>query len=261
MQLRTVPAREGLLWVQTGFRRLMLQPWGVLLMIVAYIVVTGFISALPIVGLVFPLFVVQFGTIGFMQASRQIVQKQPVWPTVLLTGFRSGPAALRNMVILGVLYTLAVLLVLGAGALFDGGAMLRLLLLGEKPPASAIADGSLRLGAIAATLAYIPVSLAFWLAPPLITWHGMPPVKALFFSFMLGLRNLKAFAIYAAQWLLLFLSLPTLIVLIASLLGASETLAATFSMPVVIAIFLAYILSFYGTYESLVGEPQTGITP
>jgi hypothetical protein len=261
MQLRTVPAREGLLWVQTGFRRLMLQPWGVLLMIVTYIVVTGFISALPVVGLVFPLFVVQFGTIGFMQASRQIVQKQPVWPTVLLTGLRSGPAVLRNMVILGVLYTLAVLLVLGAGALFDGGAMLRLLLLGDKPPASAIADGSLRLGAIAATLAYIPVSLAFWLAPPLITWHGMPPVKALFFSFMLGLRNLKAFAIYAAQWLLLFLSLPTLIVLIASLLGASETLAAALSMPVAIAIFLAYILSFYGTYESLVGEPQTRVAP
>ncbi|OYV30867.1 MAG: hypothetical protein B7Z83_11805, partial [Thiomonas sp. 20-64-5] len=34
MQLRTVPAREGLLWVQTGFRRLMLQPWAALLMIV-----------------------------------------------------------------------------------------------------------------------------------------------------------------------------------------------------------------------------------
>jgi hypothetical protein len=160
MQLRTVSAREGLLWVQSGFRRLALQPWAALLMIVTYIVVTGFVSALPIVGLVFPLFVVQFGTLGFMQASRQVAQKQPLWPTVLLTGFRSGPQALRSMVILGVLYTLAVILVLGVGSLFDGGAMLRLLLLGDKPPASAIADGSLRLGAIAATLAYIPVSLA-----------------------------------------------------------------------------------------------------
>lgn len=256
MQLRTVSAREGLLWVQSGFRRLALQPWAALLMIVAYIVVTGFVSALPIIGLVFPLFVVQFGTLGFMQASRQIAQKQPLWPTVLLTGFRSGPQALRSMVMLGVLYTLAVILVLGVGSLFDGGAMLRLLLLGDKPPASAIADGSLRLGAIAATLAYIPVSLAFWLAPPLVAWHAMPPVKALFFSFVLCVRNIKAFALYAVQWLLLFLSLPTLIMLVASLLGASETLAAMLSMPVAIAIFLAYILSFYSSYESLVGETQ-----
>ena len=254
MQLLTVPAREGLLWVQSGFRRLALQPWAALLMIVTYIVVTGFVSALPFIGLVFPLLVVQFGTIGFLQASRQIAQKQPVWPTVLLTGFRSGPQALRHMLMLAVLYTLAVLLVLGVGSLFDGGAMLRLLLLGDKPPASTIADGGLRLGAIAATVAYVPVSLAFWLAPPLVVWHGMPPVKALFFSFMLCVRNLKAFAIYAVQWLLLFLSLPTLIVLIASLLGASETLAATLSMPVVIALFLAYILSFYASYESLIGS-------
>ncbi|MGC9162502.1 MAG: BPSS1780 family membrane protein [Thiomonas sp.] len=254
MQLRTVPAREGLLWVQTGFRRLASQPWAALLMILTYIVVTGFISALPIVGLVFPLFVVQFGTLGFMQASRQIAQGQPVWPTVLLAGLRSGPVVLRHLLILSALYTLAVLLVLGAGALFDGGAMLRLLLLGDKPAASAIADGSLRLGAVVSTLAYIPVSLAFWLAPPLIAWHATPPVKALFFSFVLGLRNFKAFAVYALQWLLLFLSLPTLIALVASLLGASQALAATLSMPVVIAIFLAYILSFYGTYESLVGE-------
>jgi hypothetical protein len=44
--------------------------------------------------------------------------------------------------------------------------------------------------------------------------------------------------------------------LVASLLGASETLAAMLSMPVAIAIFLAYILSFYSSYESLVGETQ-----
>ena len=115
------------------------------------------------------------------------------------------------------------------------------------------------MGAIAATLAYVPVSLAFWLAPPLVVWHGMPPVKALFYSFVLCVRNLKAFALYAVQWLLLFLSLPTLIALVASLLGASETLAATLSMPVVIALFLAYILSFYASYESLV-DTET-VTP
>lgn len=254
MQLRTVPAREGLLWVQTGFVRLMRQPWAALLVVLSYVLVTGFISALPVVGLVFPLFAVQFGTLGFMQASRQIARGQTVWPTVLLAGLRAGPTVLRHMLILSALYTVAVLLALGAGALFDGGAMLRLLLLGVKPPESTITGGSLRLGAVVATLAYIPVSLAFWLAPPLIAWHGTPPVKALFFSFVLGLRNLKAFTVYALQWLLLFLTLPTLIVLSATSFGASDALAAAIGMPVVIAIFLAYVLSFHATYESLVDE-------
>lgn len=254
MQLRTVPTREGLLWVQTGFRRLAQQPWAVLLMMVVYVVVTGLVSAVPLIGLAFPLFVVQFGTLGFMQASRQIAQKQPVWPTVLLTGVRSGPTVLRNMVILGIAYTLAVMLVLGIGALLDGGAMLRLLMLGDKPPAAVISDGSLRAGALLATVAYIPVSLAFWLAPPLIALHAMNPAKALFFSFMLCVRNLKAFALYTLQWLLLFFSLPTLVLLAATLLGASETLAAALSFPVALAIFLAYILSFHATYESLVEQ-------
>ena len=38
------------------------------------------------------------------------------------------------------------------------------------------------------------------------------------------------------------------------LLGASETLAAALSFPVALAIFLAYILSFHATYESLVEQ-------
>lgn len=259
MQLRTVPAREGLIWVQTGFRRLVRQPWSALLMLLTYVVASGLVSSLPLIGLAFPLLVTQFGTIGFMQASRQIAQGQTVWPTVLLTGARAGRTALRNLVIVAILYTVAVLAVLGIGALLDGGAMLRLLMLGQKPSADVIADGSLRTGAMLATVAYIPVSLAFWLAPPLVVWHGMGPAKALFFSFVLCVRNLKAFTLYALQWLLLFLTLPTLVLLAASLLGASETLAATISFPVALAIFLAYILSFQATYESLVEPPaQSG---
>ncbi len=256
MQLRTVPAREGLIWARTGFRRLIRQPWAALLMLLTYFVVSGLISSLPIIGLAFPLFVAQFGTIGFMQASRQIAQGRTVWPSVLLTGVRAGGSALRHMVVLAIVYTLAVLAVLGIGALIDGGAMLRLLILAEKPPADVIADGSLRAGALLASVVYIPVSLTFWLAPPLVVWHGMGPAKALFFSFMLCMRNLKAFVLYTLQWLVLFLTLPTLVLAGASLLGASETVAAAVSLPVALAIFLAYILSFQATYESLV-EPPT----
>lgn len=254
MELRSVPARAGLQWVQDGFRALVRQPWAALLMFSTYVLVSAGVSALPLIGIVFPLLAVQFGTLGFMQASRQIVVGQPLWPDVLLAGFRGGRAATRNMIILAVLYALAVTAVLGAAALLDHGALLRLLLFSDSPDANA--ESAVRAGALLATAAYVPVSLAFWLAPALVVWHGLPPVKALFFSFMLCLRNLRAFALYLLQWMLLFLSLPTLVLVIARALGASEGAAAMFGLPVAVALFLAYILSFYATYATLVAPPD-----
>lgn len=255
MELRTVPARAGIEWVQAGFRSLARQPWAVLLMMMVYVLVSAFVSALPLIGVVFPLLAVQFGTLGFMQASRQIAAGQPVWPSVLIEGFRHGPAVTRNMLILAGLYTAAVIAVLALAALVDGGALLRLLLLSD-PPSKETVSG-LRGGALLATLAYIPVSLAFWLAPPLVAWNRLPPLKALFFSFVLCVRNLRALGLYLLQWLLLFFTLPTLVLLLARALGASETLAASLSLPVAIALFLAYILSFHASYRALAGDPPS----
>ena len=58
---------------------------------------------------------------------------------LLFSGFRSNlPALLRQ----GGLYLAGALAILGLSALVDGGLLLQLMVLGEKPPASAFEDGS-----------------------------------------------------------------------------------------------------------------------
>jgi hypothetical protein len=52
-----------------------------------------------------------------------------------------------------------------------------------------------------ASVLYLPVSLAFWHAPALVHWHGVPPIKSLFFSFVACVRNAGAFTMYGLTWL------------------------------------------------------------
>ena len=255
MQLRTVPAREGLSWVKLGFIWLLRQPWSVLLMMSSYILAVGLFSMLPVLGGLVPLLVVQIATLGFMLASRKIAVGETVWPTVLLAGLRTARPRVRALLMLGVLYTAAVVGVLALASWVDGGALLRLLLFGAMPSAALVKSGSLRIAALLATLAYVPVSMAFWFAPPLVSWWGMGPWQALFTSFIIVLGNLRAFMLYSIQWFLLFSAVPIIIVLLAQLAGASAEAATLLSLPVALFLFLAFILSFYASVRSLIPGP------
>ena len=52
-----------------------------------------------------------------------------------------------------------------------------------------------------ATVLSLPLSLLFWHAPGLVHWHGVPPVKALFFSLMACVRNVGACLVFLFSWL------------------------------------------------------------
>ncbi len=257
MQLRTVPAREGLSWVKLGFVWLFRQPWSVMLMMGSYILVVGLFSMLPVMGGLVPLLVAQIATVGFLLASRQIVRGETVWPTVLLAGLRESRTRARALLALGVLYAAAVVGVLAVASLMDGGALLRLLLFGAMPAQTLVKSGVLRGAAVVATLSYIPVSMAFWFAPPLVSWHGMGPWQALFTSFVICLRNLRAFMLYAMQWFLLFATVPLLVVTLAQVMGASAEAATLLSFPMALMLFLAFILSFYGSVQSLLPDSES----
>ncbi|SCC93279.1 conserved membrane hypothetical protein [Thiomonas sp. X19] len=256
MQLRTVPAREGLSWVKLGFVWLFRQPWSAMMMMGSYILVVGLFSMLPVLGGLVPLLVVQIATVGFLLASRKIARGEAVWPTVLLTGLRESRSRVRALLALGVLYAAAVVGVLAVASLMDGGALLRLLLFGAMPAQALVKSGVLRDAALLATLSYIPVSMAFWFAPPLVSWHGMGPWQALFTSFVICLRNVRAFMLYSMQWFLLFATIPLLVVTLAQVVGASAEVATLLSFPVALMLFLAFILSFYGSVQSLLPDSE-----
>ncbi|MEG1769007.1 MAG: BPSS1780 family membrane protein, partial [Comamonas sp.] len=93
---------------------------------------------------------------------------------------------------------------------------------------------------------YIPLSLMFWHAPGLIHWHGIPPVKALFFSLVACMRNWRAYLVFCFAWMAFFMACGIVLALLTGILasligtvaggimvGAAMVLAAMFFTSIV----------------------------
>jgi hypothetical protein len=254
MLLRTVAARDGLLWVKQGFVWLFRQPWRALALVGCYLLAVALMSLLPGLGGVLPLFAMQVATVGFMAASRAIDRGEPFSPLLLLEGLRAPRPRVHNLLLLALLYVGAVVAVLLVGSLLDGGTLLRLLLFGTIPSDKVLNEGTLRHAALLASAAYVPLSAAFWLAPVLVSWYGMGPWQALFTSAVIVVRNLPAFIVYATQWFALFVGVPLLLGLLATAAGASGAVSTLIGLPAAIVLMLAFILSFYASARSLLPQ-------
>ena len=254
MLLRTVAARDGLLWVKQGFVWLFRQPWRAFALVGCYVLTVALLSLLPLLGGVLPLFAMQVAMVGFMGASRAIDRGQNFSPLLLLDGLRAPGPRVRNLLMLALLYVGALVAVLLISSLLDGGMLLRLILFGTRPPVEGIDNDTLRHAALLASGAYVPLSAAFWLAPVLISWYGMGPWQALFTSAVIVVRNLPAFFVYATQWFALFIGIPLLLELLATAAGAGEAVSTLIGLPAAIVLMLAFVLSFYARARSLLPQ-------
>jgi hypothetical protein len=103
--------------------------------------------------------------------------------------------------------------------------------------------------------------LMFWHAPALVHWHGVAPVKSLFFSLVACFRNFGAFAVYGLGWLAVFLVVGTLFALLGGLIGG-PTMARAMMMPVALLMAAMFSTSIYFTFRDCFlatpePEPQT----
>ena len=95
---------------------------------------------------------------------------------------------------------------------------------------------------------FIPVSLLFWHAPALVHWHGEPPIKSLFFSFVACMRNFGAMTVYSLTWLGVFVLVSIAVSLIAALTGSVE-LVATLMYPAAMVLAAMFFTSLYFTFR------------
>jgi hypothetical protein len=211
------------------------------------------LSMIPIVGNVLALALLPVATLGLMAATRETIKGNFPMPVVLMSGFRAGRTSMRSMLILGALYAIGFVLILGASALFDGGKFATLYLVGGSLNAETLQDGSFEAAGLLALSLYLPLSLLFWHAPALVLWHGLSPSKSLFFSLVACLRNFWAMAVYAAAWFLVFIVVGTTIALLASLTG-SEELVAAILFPTAMLMASMFFTSIYVTFVDCFGE-------
>ena len=117
---------------------------------------------IPLVGAVLPLVLIPGVAVGFMAACRNTIAGKPVFPTVLVDGFRSyGATAAMRLLELGGLYVAAMALVFASSALADGGALFKLMMGTEAVAPETLAATPLLKAGLVAFVCYLPVAMLF----------------------------------------------------------------------------------------------------
>ena len=206
MKLNVVEARTGSKWVRQGIRVFWKQPIAMSGLFFLFMAIMSLSALLPIVGSFIALTLLPAATLGLMAASREVDLGKFPMPTILAIAFRASKERKRDMAILGLLYALGFVGVMGISALMDGGGFAKLYLVGGKLDAETIMDPNFQNAMWLSLLLYMPLSMVFWHAPALVHWHGVPALKSLFFSTVACLRNWRAFLVFGLMWTVVFMS-------------------------------------------------------
>ncbi|MGF6753215.1 BPSS1780 family membrane protein [Paraburkholderia sp. GAS334] len=266
MQLIEVPAKAGYVWFRQGIWLFRKNPLAFLTLFFTYLLAMMLISQIPIIGGFLPLAVIPGVAVGFMAACRDTIAGKPVFPTILVDGFRSyGGTAAKRLAMLGVLYVVAMALVLAGSAIADGGMLLKVMLGGTSMEPEAMVNSDIPLAVLTALAFYIPVAMLFWFSPVLITWHEVPPAKAMFFSLVSCWRNRGAFIVFGALWFAMAITISFGLSALMQALGAAEY-AFVVLMPATIVVTTMLYCSFYATYRGCFGvqtpeAPDAPTTP
>ena len=247
MKLHHVPARTGWLWVRLGMRTFLRQPLALAGLFFLFMMLVSVLSLVPLLGNALALALLPAATLGLMAATREADHGQFPMPTVLASAFRAGQQRLRAMLVLGGLYALGSLLVMGLTALLVGPAVVTL---GEGAElGEALQQQPILLKQLVVTsLLYLPLGLLFWHAPALVHWHGISPVKSLFFSAMACWTNKGALLVYFLGWTMVFTIIAIGVVSVTALLG-SPALVATLLFPLVMLMSAMFFSSLYYTFR------------
>jgi len=257
MKLQIVPAKQGLVWVKQGIRTFWRQPLAFTGLFFLFMAWVSVLSMVPFIGAALALLVLPAATLGLMVATEQAASGKFPMPTVMLVAFRAGQQRLKAMLLLGVLYALSFLAVMAISALVDGGGFAKVYLANAPITPEVVNDTDFQTAMWLTTIMYVPLSMLFWHAPALVHWHGVPPVKSLFFSAIACWRNLGAFAVYLLAWAGVLVAGAVLFVLISSALGGND-LSAAVLMPGALLMAAMFFASVYFSVKDCFELPEPG---
>lgn len=280
MKLTLVPARTGLHWVKRGLRTFIQQPMALTSLFFMVMALMSMVALVPVIGAILALILLPLATLVMMVATEEAMLGKRPLPSVLVSAWRAGQLRLQAMLVLGALYAAGFLLCMGFSALFDGGQLAQVYLFGGKLSVQAVQSEEFQRATWAMLVLYLPLSLLFWHAPGLVHWHGVSPLKSLFFSLVACWRNRGAFLLYGIAWIgvvalggvLLSLLSALLLVFtgaagsanIANIAGGSGVIAAGLMMVGMLMLAAMLFTSIYATFrdcfsmESDVAPGSTG---
>jgi hypothetical protein len=236
VKLNIVPARTGILWVKLGVKTFLKQPLALTGLFFMYMAAVLVISQIPLLGIVLGAMLVPAATLGLMAATAEAESGRFPMPTVLISAFRAGRQRARAMLVLGAIYMAGSLVATLLGTAFTG------------PSAADAQAPQLDARTLLILVLHFPLLVLFWHAPALVHWHGVSPVKSLFFSAVACLRNAGAMLMYGFAWIALFLSVGFVCSTIGLMLGG-PTVAKSIMMPTVLLLVAMFTTSLYFTFR------------
>lgn len=233
MKLNVVPARTGLLWVKLGIRTFFRQPLALAGLSLMYLAALLAVSLIPYVGVVLASLLTPAATLGLMAATAEAQTGRFPMPTVLVSAFRAGRQRARAMLVLGAIYAVGSIT----------ATQLAVLIMGDAGDFNAVSRTTLL-----ALAFHTPLFMMFWHAPALVHWHGVTPVKSLFFSSVACLRNFGALTLYSVVWGFVTLGLVMVFGTLGLLLGGQGMVQSMLIalMPILSAMFFT---SIYFTFR------------
>jgi len=255
VKLNIVPARTGIQWVKLGIQTFFKQPLALAGLFFMFFMAFVLLSSLPVVGPIIAVVLMPGATLGMMVATQQAAEGRFPMPSVLLSAFQAGQQRVKAMLVLGVVYVLVlVVLVLLVSPFMDAAPAAA----PDGTPTPADVDAALsqaRPGIFAYMLLQLPFIVLFAQAPALVHWHGVTPMKSLFFSAIALWRNFWAFVMFALTWFLFLLGVGLAVSIFFSLFGAAPTFQAM--IPVALFVMSMMSTSMYFTFrDSFVSVPE-----
>ena len=261
MKLHIVPARAGLEWVRLGIRVFWRQPMALAALFFMTMAAMSLATMLPLIGPAVALGLLPSATLAMMVAAAEASQDRVPTPALLLVAFRTGKQRLNHMLTLGALYAVGFLGLMGLSALVDGGQFARVYLGGEPLTREMAESGSFQAAMWLSLLLYVPLSLLFWHAPGLVHWHGVPPVKSLFFSIVACVRNFGAFVVFGLGWLAVFALGGVLMSLVSAVLAVLGLFSAGAMGGLMVGLAMVMAAMFFSsivfTFRDCFAAPDT----
>ena len=261
MKLQIVPARTGLQWVLQGLRTFKSQPLALAALFFLGMASMSLISALPLIGPVLALALLPCISLTMMVAASEAAHGRKPTPALLLVSFRSGSQHLHSMLMLGGMYAAGFLLIIGASTIVDGGNFASVYLW-QTPMTRELAEEPEFQSAMWLSMClYLPLSLAFWHAPALIHWHGISPVKSLFFSFVGCIRNIGAYFVFGVCWVGVFIATGMVLAIVTGILAAligsiAGGLMVATALALAAVFFTSIVFSFRDSFSPPDADPS-----
>jgi hypothetical protein len=253
MKLKSVPARQGAVWVRQGFRAFARRPMAYTALFVGFMFMVFVLALLPVLGPLMLLALLPLVSLGFMLATRVVVAGGLPTPAVFVAPLRAEASRVRAMVWLGLIYAAVTFALIWLSEIVDNGAfeaLMNALPAGQAAP-DALAEKLAAPGLLAGLLIRFGLTgllaVPFWHAPALVFWDGQGFAQALFSSTVACWRNRGAFIVYSLTWFGLIIAIGIIASTLFAALGSPQLIAAA-GVPISLLITTVFYASLYFTF-------------